>query len=247
MYAIHRFLQETMKQKKISKKELAQRLGYNNISKGIRRIDEFLEKATLNEYIVYNLHSALDEPKEKILGKLEETKEEIVREIQKQEEEKRQKQEEERKNFKPFLYCVTEYPKPSPIFICAMTQSFLLKKVALPSTFNELSIEAKQKAIKDAIKEHHNFVGQKWHGRIPAYGKILTYTLVVEYDYNEEDLPVYAIDGSIIENPPRFYQDIELGVAYIGIQKKKDITRFFKNVEIIVEKMQVKSNEKKTQ
>ncbi|HPD78154.1 MAG TPA: hypothetical protein PLH88_07010 [Spirochaetota bacterium] len=52
MYAIHRFLQETMKQKKISKKELAQRLGYNNISKGIRRIDEFLEKAPLNEYIV---------------------------------------------------------------------------------------------------------------------------------------------------------------------------------------------------
>jgi len=41
-----------MKQKKISKKELAQRLGYNNISKGIRRIDEFLEKAPLNEYIV---------------------------------------------------------------------------------------------------------------------------------------------------------------------------------------------------
>jgi len=52
MYAIHRFLQETMKQKKISKKELVQRLGYNNISKGIRRIDEFLEKATPNEYIV---------------------------------------------------------------------------------------------------------------------------------------------------------------------------------------------------
>jgi transcriptional regulator with XRE-family HTH domain len=238
MYAIHKFLQETMKQKKLSKKELARRLGYNNISKGIRRIDEFLEKATLNEHIIYNLHSALDEPKAKILEKLEETKEEIALEIHKQEEEKKQKEKEERKNFKPFLYCVTEKPKPWPIFISALTQSYLLKKVNLPNNFNELSHEQKQNAMKDVIKEHYNFIQQRWSGIIPAYGKILAYTFVPTYDYNEEDLPVYTIDGTLIESPPRFYQNIELGVSYLETKEGKDITRFFKNVEFIIEEMQ---------
>ncbi|MEW6526372.1 MAG: hypothetical protein AB1444_06880 [Spirochaetota bacterium] len=238
MYAIHRFMHDIMHQKNLSKKEVARRLGYNNISKGIRRIDEFLDKATLNEHIICNLHSALDEPKEKILEKLQETKEEIAQEIQKQEKEKRQNKEEEYKNFKPFLYCVTEKPKPSPIFICALTQSFLLKKVNLPSNFNELSIEQKQKAMKDIIKEHYNFVQQRWSGIIPAYGKILAYTLVPTYDYNEEDLPVYTIDGMLIESPPRFFQNIVLGKAYVKTRNGKDITRFFKNVEFIIEKMQ---------
>lgn len=237
MYAIKKFLHETMKQKNLSKKEVAQRLGYKNISKGIRRIDEFLQEATFNDHIINNLHNALDEPVDKVIEKLEETKREIAEEIKNKEEEKQMVKEEKRKNFKPFLYCVTEKKKPQPIFVAAISESYLLKKVSLSDNFNELSPKQKKAAICNAIKEHYEFIQNRWRGIVPAYGKILAYTLVPTFDYNEEDLPVYTPRGELIEQPPRFYQEIELGVASASIGKKMDLKKIFKNVEIIVEKI----------
>ncbi|MCX8125357.1 MAG: hypothetical protein N3F66_14510 [Spirochaetes bacterium] len=57
------------------------------------------------------------------------------------------------------------------------------------------------------------------------------------FEYNEEDLHVYTLKREFIEHPPRFYQEIVLGVARVGIHKGKDLTKIFKNVEIIAEKM----------
>lgn len=237
MYAIHKFLHETMKQKNLSKKEIAQRLGYKNISKGIRRIDEFLQEATFNDHIIKNLHIALDEPLSKVTEKLEETKREIAEELKKQEEEKQRVKEEKRKNFKPFLYCVTERKKPWPIFMAAISESYLLKKVSLPDNFNELSPKQKLDAMRNAMRQHYEYIHNRWSGIVPAYGKILAYTLVPTFEYNEEDLPVYTPHGELIEQPPRFYQEIELGVAGASIGKKIDLKKIFKDVEIIVEKI----------
>ncbi len=66
---------------------------------------------------------------------------------------RRKEEEEARKNFKPFLYCVTELTIPSPIFAAALTRSFLYKKVDLPDYFNELSPQQKEKVIKQTIKK----------------------------------------------------------------------------------------------
>ncbi|MEJ5362965.1 MAG: hypothetical protein WHV26_12970 [Spirochaetota bacterium] len=237
MYAIHKFLLDTMKQKNLSKKDVALRLGYKNISKGIRRIDEFIQEGTLNENIIKNLHIALDESVSKVLEKLEETKQQIAEEIKKQEEEKIRVKEEKRKNFKPFLYCVTEQKIPQPIFVAAISESYLLKKVSLPDNFNELSPKQKLDAMRNAISQHYEYIHNRWGGIVPAYGKILAYTLVPTFEYNEEDLPVYTPQGELIEQPPRFYQEIELGVAGVSIGKKIDLTKIFKNVEMIVEKI----------
>ncbi|MCX8125356.1 MAG: hypothetical protein N3F66_14505 [Spirochaetes bacterium] len=155
---------------------MAQHLGYKNISKGIRRIDEFIQEVTLIEHIIKNLHIALDEPLSKVIDKLEETKREIAEEIKQKHEEKRKAKEEKRKNFKPFLYCVTQNKIPSTIFVAAITKSYLLKKVSLPVNFNQLSHLKKRAAILKAICEHYDFVQQRWDSKVPAFGEILAYT-----------------------------------------------------------------------
>jgi len=222
MYSIQEFVLEIMKQKNITTKELAKRLGYSNITKGIRRINAFLQYDEYNATIIDNLHSALDVPKDVIAKKLEETRQQIEKERE--------------NNFKPFLYCVTTYQVPSPIFVCAITRSYELKKVELPHNFNDLTEEQKMLTIQQAIKEHNEKVYNKYGGIIPAYGAIHAYTLVYAYNANESDLPVYTPDGTLMENPPKEYQSIRLGVATVGFKGgRKNIAVLFKD-KIRVEK-----------
>jgi len=151
--------------------------------------------------------------------------------LQKKLEETRQQIEKERKdNFKPFLYCVTTYPVPSPIFVCVLTRSYELKKAELPLNFNDLTEEQKQLIIQQTIKDHKEKVYSKFGGIIPAYGAIHAYTLVYAYNANESDLPVYTPDGVLMENPPKEYQTIRLHVATLGLKAgSNNIAALFKN------------------
>lgn len=130
---------------------------------------------------------------------------------------RRKEEEEARKNFKPFLYCVTELSVPSPIFAAALTRSFLYKKVGLPDNFNELSPQQKEKIIQQTIKKHLKFVREKFNGRerLPGFGYIVAYTLQPTYDAKKKDLIVYTCNGEVMENPPREYKKIRLGVARV--------------------------------
>lgn len=102
--------------------------------------------------------------------------------------------------------------------ICSGAFTIILyKKVDLPDYFNELSPQQKEKVIKQTIKKHLKFVKEKFNGRerLPGFGDIMAYTLKPSFDAKKKDLIVYTCKGEVMENPPKEYREISLGVARV--------------------------------
>mgnify|MGYP001503075230 CR=1 FL=1 len=123
MYAIQKFVIQKMNERKLKRSDVAKRCGYTNISKGCRRLDEFLKQLELNPKIINNLHHALDVSESEIQEKLNETWQEI--------------DSERRKSFVPYIFCQTELNRPSQIFVCAIIGAAQMRFIYLRSRPSE--------------------------------------------------------------------------------------------------------------
>ncbi len=222
MYAIQKYVVEIMKEKGLRKSDVARKVGYKNIAKGCRRLHEFLNDLQCNSMVVDNLHVALDVPREEINEKLKETQCEL-------EEERRQQEERERREFVPFLYCNTERRIPSPIFVCAILGSDRMKYIKLAPDFNDQSPERQKHIIKAFIEDRLKRL-EEFGGSIPAFGKVISFSLQRYYDYEESDIEVYDLKGELIPDPPEGARNVATGKATLTL-KGKDITWLFKKWE----------------
>lgn len=219
MYSIQKYVLRIMKEKRISKKELAKRLGYQNTSKGIRRFDSFISEDYYNKNFTGSLHLALEVPEEEIDSRLRETEQEIRKDI---DEQKARKTDIERRSFVPYLLCHTERRIPSPIFICAIMGSDRLKIQKLPLNFNSLSPEEKTAIRKKLIEETVN----RFERGIPAFGQITFFTQRLEYDDEEDEREVYDLNGDQILDPDEKIKKIYEGKATLTC-KGQSITGLF--------------------
>ncbi len=215
MYAIQEYVIGTMREKGLKRSEVVQRLGYTNVAKGCRRLDQLLHNLEYNSTIMNNLHVALGVTRQEVEAKLAETAREI-------EQERLQEEERERRVFVPYLFCQTERRIPSPIFVCAILNAVSMKYVYLPPDYNRRS-DSEQEEIRRALIAGRL---QKNDGKIPSFGKITCFTLRRFYDDTEEEREVYDLEGNLMPRPPEGTRKITRGNATLTV-KGKDISKFF--------------------
>jgi hypothetical protein len=95
-------------------------------------------------------------------------------------------------SFRPHLHVQTERAVPSPIFVAALLTVARLRIVALADEAVTVNDEARDQIIKTTITEHWRENG----GRVPAFGEITGYVLVLVAGYGGFDFGLlYSITG----------------------------------------------------
>jgi hypothetical protein len=77
--------------------------------------------------------------------------------------------------FKPYLRCETEHDVPQPIFIAAMAGVANLRMVPVPASTWKVPEDRRDEILMAAIRQHY----RRAEGRVPTFGKIRRYSLVV--------------------------------------------------------------------
>jgi hypothetical protein len=113
-------------------------------------------------------------------------------------------------SFRPHLQVQTERAVPSPIFVAALLTVARLRIIRLPDEALTVSDEARDGITKTIIIDH-------WHendGRVPAFGGITGYVLVLVAGYGGFD---FGLPFSVTGNRAGAMQKVErLGEATLG-------------------------------
>jgi hypothetical protein len=116
-------------------------------------------------------------------------------------------------SFRPHLQVQTERAVPSPIFVAALLTVARLRIVALPDEALTANDETRDQIIKTIITDHWRDNG----GRVPAFGRIKGYFLVLVAGYGGFD---FGLPFSVTGDRSGAMQKIErLGVATLGTRR----------------------------
>jgi hypothetical protein len=115
--------------------------------------------------------------------------------------------------FRPHLQVQTERVVPSPIFIAAMLTVARLRIIRLPNEALMANGEARDRIIKSIVVHHW----RENSGRVPAFGGITSYVLVLVAGYGGFD---FGLPFSITGDRAGAMQKVErLGVATLGTRR----------------------------
>jgi len=116
-------------------------------------------------------------------------------------------------SFRPHLQAQTERAVPSPIFIAALLTVARLRIVHLPDEALKRNDEGRDGIIKSIIIDHWRENG----GRVPAFGGIVGYVLVLVAGYGGFD---FGLPFSVKGDPAGAMRKIErLGMATLGTRR----------------------------
>jgi hypothetical protein len=114
---------------------------------------------------------------------------------------------------------------PEPIFIAA-SRSARLQFVELPPETWEANAEERERLVGQAIQDHY----RARHGRVPAFGGIISYTLVMLPGYLVDFGSPYDTEGNPT-GPMRVVRRI--GTATLGLKRGDSrLTGLLGNVEV---------------
>lgn len=99
--ALNKLVEEHLGSTGYSKSDLARALGFQNVGKGVRRIDQFLETGVPNEFLVEHLGEALGLEPEDYQALLEQHREELQAALNA---EREAEVERRRQAFRPFVF-----------------------------------------------------------------------------------------------------------------------------------------------
>src|SRR5580700_4652843 len=114
--------------------------------------------------------------------------------------------------FKAHLRIETARTVPQPIFVAALVGTARLRLVALPDEAWAVRTEERDRLVKRTILDHY----REHRGSVPAFGRIIGYTLVTLPGYRVDFGLPYDIDG----NPSGPMRPVErLGEATLGMKR----------------------------
>jgi hypothetical protein len=190
-YSIGRLIIGRAGQLAFTRTEIVTRLGYRNRSKGHRLLNGVLTSGMVPAFIAGNLGAALDVEPDAVRTAMAETEAERRAEAAAQRE---AEDGEYRASFRPHLRVETEYERPSPIFLVAMLGLARLRIVPISDAVWAADEVASECIVRAAIADHYRRRG----GRLPAFGKIVGYTLVTEAaSHCDLGLP-FDVQGNVI-------------------------------------------------
>jgi hypothetical protein len=179
-YAISRLVLERAKSLGLSRTELVRRLGYGNLNGGHAVLTELLMTGTQSPIIAPRLAEALDVDPD-LLDQVS-----VATARQQHDEARAQILERERAYraaFRPHLQIQTERKVPSPIFLAALMGTARLRLISLSDDTFAADSDARDRAIKAVILQHY----RDHSGRVPAFGAITGYVLVLLAGYDGLD------------------------------------------------------------
>ncbi len=148
MNALERLVSSGMKRQGISKGDLASKVGYKNINKGLRRIDAFLRDPDQGSQLSVKLVQVLSIPKGEFASAIKEARCSI--------------EQKERLLFKPFIQVRLMKP-PSPVFVAAMVPS--LTRIEVPGSLMDMPYDEELEAVCELYKNHHERYSPGWPAR----------------------------------------------------------------------------------
>ena len=137
MNVLQRVVQDEMNALGLKRSELIQRMGYKNISKGLRRLDALLDTLEGSERFLPLLQFALSIPDEKLQAAVSELQEQLMAA--------------ERAVFKPIIQVIPTR-RPSPVFVAALVPKLL--NIAVPEDLSSLSVEEEMSIVCDLYRKH---------------------------------------------------------------------------------------------
>ncbi len=139
-----KLVSDAMKSREIAKGELVHRLGYSNLNKGRRRLEDFLENGEADPAFIEKLSDALELRLEDISKAMEEDRKQ-----------KKLLQEKlEREAFKPYVFLLTEETRPLQITMFALAGGVGVHKMfLLPDGIQEKPWQEQLKIVNDMSKE----------------------------------------------------------------------------------------------
>jgi hypothetical protein len=132
-------------------------------------------------------------------------------------------------SFRPHLQVQTERAVPSPIFVAALLTVARLRIIRLPDEALTVNDDARDRIIKPIIIDHWRENG----GRVPAFGGIVGYFLVLVAGYAGFD---FGLPFSVTGDPAGAMRKVErLGEATLGTRRgDTHLTGLLKNSSIRV-------------
>ena len=213
MYQIGQLIISILEKQSISKCELIKRVGYKNIGKGLRRLDDLINNGTANDFLINNLHTALGILELEVKSALILTHETIDKE----------RKERERKIFKPHLVIKTQNKRPSSIWACCITGGFEAHRtIQLPNDFLEMEYDSQLNVIKKIILNHY----KELNGISHFFGKILGYIFCKYYDENPDARLSLNTDGDIDDSVSKEYIEPDPDKTGLFVKGRKLPTLF---------------------
>jgi hypothetical protein len=175
-YPVGRFLFERARALGISRSELVSRLGYRQIGKGHKALTAALMTGTVPPQVRKHLAVAL-EVEDTLVDAV------VAATTRQQQDEARAlilaRETAYRAAFKPHLRTETTRTIPEPIFIAALLGTARLRHVEVSSEVWKANADNRDRLVKRAIQDHY---GER-NGYVPAFGSIVSYTLVTTPGY----------------------------------------------------------------
>ncbi len=187
MYAIGRLICQVIGQSKEKKKEVVQKLGYQNLNKGYRRLKELIETGYCPEEMGKKLPFALGVEAEKV----EEAWRATQRQIQEEEERaQREREAYERKNFRPHLYLQHERRWPQSVAIVAFGGEERWKVIWLPPDIHLLEWPEQERIVRETIRNHQ----ATFEAHTGQFGRTVGYIYCPTYD----ERILFSIEGKVL-------------------------------------------------
>jgi hypothetical protein len=225
-YPIGRFILDRARALGMSRSDLVRRLGYRDIAGGHKALSTALLSGVVPPQIATHLASAV------------EADDTLVRAVitatmgQKRDEAGRSRIKSEQgymDSFRPHLQVQTEQIRPSPIFVAALLTVARLRIIRLPDEASPAEDETRDRIVKRVIIDHWGETG----GRVPAFGAITGYVMVVIPGYGAFD---FGLPYSVTGDPAGGMQKVgRLGKATLGTKGGDTrLTGLLKNAPIRV-------------
>jgi hypothetical protein len=194
----------------LTRRDLARRLGYREISKAHKALGTALTTRTIPVHMRTHLAHALEVDDFLLDAVLAETarqqREERYARIVAQESAYAA-------SFRPHLRTETEQTIPQPIFVAALVGTARLRRVALPDQAWRLNADERDALLKRTILGHY----REHDARVPAFGAIVGYSFVAVPGYGVDYGFPYDLNG----DPAGPMRPVErLGEAGLGTQAR---------------------------
>jgi hypothetical protein len=176
MFELGRFITEEMKRKGLKRSEVAHCLGYANINRGLRRLDECINEGTPHAFIIQNLHTVLGVDSSVVQKALAITKKQI---LEKRKARETEAEERAREAFRPHLFIITELSRPTSITMAIWT-GMADRTINLPEDFAAHPPEKQLKIVQSVLRQHF----KDNQGECRFFGKILGYYYVHHFREN---------------------------------------------------------------
>jgi hypothetical protein len=225
-YPIGRFILHRARTLGLSSKDLVHRLGYRDIGSGQEALSAVL-RGSVAPHVANQLANLLEADDALVGAVIDATKRQtrdearLDRTLWKLQDaisgkKRRCRVESERvyrASFRPHLQVQTERAVPSPIFVAALLTVTRLRVIRLPGEALKANDEGRDRIIKTIIIDHW----RENSGRVPAFGGIMGYALVLVVGYGGFD---FGLPYSVTGNRTGAMQKVErLGQATLGTRR----------------------------